>query len=510
MRYVEKIIVFVFLLYSICLSGQIKDSSQYNNSDYKELLREANKNLKERNIQSAIVFATKADSVYRAQHGHPYSRANSVLGLCYKDLGDLIKAHQYYQKAINEESDKVVKTYMLLNMVDLGVEAGDTIMAIHFFEENIDTIQARFLPKEKAYCYLVIGNLMQGCQYSSSKVTIPYLYNISYEASVKSNSYEGAGFAALNLSQYYNKVNEDSVIYWLNKAYIMQNIANSPLGMADVLLGMAEYYSNRNQLDSALHYYTKAMPFSMKANYVPFVESNYKGLAETYEKLHEYELSNKYLRNYYSYKDSIENEHWRSDLSEMQMKYGVKERNKRITQLTNILKGIKWKVVLLFFVFWLISVAIYFLLRHRHKRNILARVEERKPIEKAKPRKLSDEKVNLWLQLQELMSQQKVFLDPDLTLMSLSQQLKTNRSTLSEVINEKSGKSFNQYINQFRIEVSTQLLQNKAKDHLSIEGIALEVGFKSRSSFYTAFVNSYGDTPSNYRKRFADKVEAIS
>nr|WP_321410984.1 AraC family transcriptional regulator [uncultured Carboxylicivirga sp.] len=505
MRLFKKYVVFLPLLYSICLSGQVKNLSQVESFDYKELCKQAKINLNERNIQEAIMLATKADSQYVVLTDHHYSKANVILGICYNDVGDPIKSHQCYQTAINEEPDKLAKTFMLLNMVGLGVAAGDTLMAINFFNENFDSIQARFSPLEKAYCYLTIGNILRGCKFTSSKISIQELYNTSFSLYEQNNVYENAGFAALNLSQYYQEIKEDSVEYWLMQAYSMQSKANSPLGMSDVLLGIAQYHGIHNQLDSALFYYNKALPYSIRANYVPFVENNYKGLAEIYEKMHEYELSNKYLRYFYAYKDSLEKENWRSDLSEMQIQYGIKEKNKTITRLTDILKNIKWKIIYSVIGFLIFSVVLHFRLKHHNKKKWLASIRVNS-IEKTKPRILNDEKLNLWLQLEKFMTERKVFLDPDLTLISLAQKLKTNRTTLSEVINEKSGKSFNQYINQFRIEESMLLLQNKEKDHLSIEGIAIEVGFKSRSSFYTAFVNSNGDTPSNYRNRQTNEV----
>ena len=110
--------------------------------------------------------------------------------------------------------------------------------------------------------------------------------------------------------------------------------------------------------------------------------------------------------------------------------------------------------------------------------------------------------------MEKLIKQDKIYLEYNISLNLLAKKLDTNRSTLSEVINEKSGKTFNLYINQYRIEEASRLLKDPKLDYLTIEGIAQETGFKSRSSFYTAFVNEKGITPSNFRKQESTSVLA--
>lgn len=99
-----------------------------------------------------------------------------------------------------------------------------------------------------------------------------------------------------------------------------------------------------------------------------------------------------------------------------------------------------------------------------------------------------------------LFTVEKVYLDPNLNAEILSKKLNISRHQLSELINQKLGCSFNELINKYRVESIQKALLSKAKNHLSISGLAQEAGFKSQASFYRIFKNSTGQTPSEFIK----------
>jgi len=102
--------------------------------------------------------------------------------------------------------------------------------------------------------------------------------------------------------------------------------------------------------------------------------------------------------------------------------------------------------------------------------------------------------------LRALMEEEKVFLDPDLTLKKLAQKLNIHYNHLSRIINEKYGESFNSYINRHRIEEAKNRLCDPAFADKNILEIMLETGFYSKSTFNTAFRKFTGKSPSDYRK----------
>ncbi len=100
--------------------------------------------------------------------------------------------------------------------------------------------------------------------------------------------------------------------------------------------------------------------------------------------------------------------------------------------------------------------------------------------------------------LHELMVQQKIYLKQNLTLSDLANQLAVSKHQLSEFLNKENKQSFNEYVNSFRIkEVQKRLLDSKNSQY-TIEGIALEVGFRSTATFYRSFKKHTGSTPTKW------------
>ncbi|HAA17161.1 MAG TPA: hypothetical protein DCE41_37790 [Cytophagales bacterium] len=96
------------------------------------------------------------------------------------------------------------------------------------------------------------------------------------------------------------------------------------------------------------------------------------------------------------------------------------------------------------------------------------------------------------------METEKPYLDPDLTLQKLASQVNLAEKEVSQALNQHGGKHFFDYVNDYRIALAKELLRDK-KD-LTVLEVLYEVGFNSKSSFYTAFKKVTGSTPTAYRK----------
>lgn len=102
--------------------------------------------------------------------------------------------------------------------------------------------------------------------------------------------------------------------------------------------------------------------------------------------------------------------------------------------------------------------------------------------------------------VEEAMKKEKVYQQTGLTLPELAERLNVPKRNVSESINAYAGVSFPEYLNQYRIIHAMERFDDHAYDHVSIDQILDEVGFQSRSAFYTAFKKSCGMTPKEYRK----------
>ena len=98
---------------------------------------------------------------------------------------------------------------------------------------------------------------------------------------------------------------------------------------------------------------------------------------------------------------------------------------------------------------------------------------------------------------ESVIQDQKLFLDPNLSLVSIARQLNTSPPKLSQVLNEYLGVNFNDYINELRVTWSKKLISENS--NYSIEAIGFESGFNAKSTFYAAFKKHEGTTPAKYR-----------
>ncbi len=101
--------------------------------------------------------------------------------------------------------------------------------------------------------------------------------------------------------------------------------------------------------------------------------------------------------------------------------------------------------------------------------------------------------------LQSLFDERKIFIDPDLKLSTVADCLGLPQHQVSKLINDKFGKSFTELVNEYRVREFMQRVNDPAFRSHSLLGIALDVGFSSKSSFNSAFKKITGKTPSEVR-----------
>jgi AraC-like DNA-binding protein len=115
---------------------------------------------------------------------------------------------------------------------------------------------------------------------------------------------------------------------------------------------------------------------------------------------------------------------------------------------------------------------------------------------------ISDERMEKAVaELRELIEEERVYLDPDLTLQKLAKRLHIHYNQLSRIINERFGVSFKNYINRLRVEEAKRRLADPAERDRNVTDIMLDAGFYSKSTFNTAFRKFTGMSPSEYRKK---------
>ena len=97
---------------------------------------------------------------------------------------------------------------------------------------------------------------------------------------------------------------------------------------------------------------------------------------------------------------------------------------------------------------------------------------------------------------------EKPFLNKELNINQVSVALDIPSRELSFIINNHFGQRFNDFLNKHRIEYITKKINKEYLSNFTIEAIASEAGFASKSTFNLAFKKHHQCTPSEYFSKF--------
>ena len=129
-------------------------------------------------------------------------------------------------------------------------------------------------------------------------------------------------------------------------------------------------------------------------------------------------------------------------------------------------------------------------------------VIEKKPSEFLKTEnKIDNIELEKWqTKIEHIMVNEKLYLNPELTLSELSEKLQSHNSLISNVINTQFQKNFNDFVNEFRVNVFKDKIKDPKLQHLTLLAIAFDCGFNSKSTFNRAVKKVTGEMPSDFLK----------
>lgn len=103
--------------------------------------------------------------------------------------------------------------------------------------------------------------------------------------------------------------------------------------------------------------------------------------------------------------------------------------------------------------------------------------------------------------LEKVLAEKKLYLNPNLTRANLAEELGVSEVYISSLLNEGMSISFYELINRYRVEEAIRLIQNGKLNQFTVEALAKEAGFRSKSTFNKAFKQLTGTTPTRYSAR---------
>ena len=136
-----------------------------------------------------------------------------------------------------------------------------------------------------------------------------------------------------------------------------------------------------------------------------------------------------------------------------------------------------------------------------HEKFPSCRADETRPSRYAHSSLSDDDARAINERLLSYMQEQKPYLENQLSLRSLAKELEVNANYLSQVINEKHGKNFFEFINSYRVNELKQMMNDPTNRQFTLLSMAFDCGFNSKTTFNTAFKRITGLTPSQYLKK---------
>ena len=94
---------------------------------------------------------------------------------------------------------------------------------------------------------------------------------------------------------------------------------------------------------------------------------------------------------------------------------------------------------------------------------------------------------------------EKKYRDCNYSAKKMAEELNTNVRYISAVINLRYQDNYSQMVNEFRIKEAMYMLKDRRYLKMTIEDIAMAVGYQNRQCFYVAFYKRVGITPREYR-----------
>ncbi|MBN2667726.1 MAG: helix-turn-helix domain-containing protein [Bacteroidales bacterium] len=416
------------------------------------------------------------------------SRMHNRLGILYNEIGENTTAVEHYREAIRiQHEHKINKKieYIYNNIATSLYNVGELELARNYLDSAISV-------------YKRTGN-NRGISYANANLGMIYIYKKEYS---KAKYY-------IDLS--YKEIRKNDDILKLISTYKLYGLL----------------YMNKENKELALAYADSALTASYQLDFIEITNSTYNFYFVIYKHFKLYETALVYLEKYHNINDSLRNIEKTRILTETKVRFDLELNEQKVINLNNenelnklmISTQKRWIWVLTggFFVLLALIGFILFLKKEKYQAEkklvqkgienmsvqspIIKKEEFIEESEKYTTSNLTDEqKESLTQEIIDLFENQKIYLDPECSISMLENKLETNKTYISQVINEKFEQNFKSILKEYRIREATSLLILPENKNLTIEAISQKVGFKSKSVFNTAFKSIHGITPSFFQK----------
>jgi AraC-like DNA-binding protein/Tfp pilus assembly protein PilF len=444
----------------------------------------------------------------------------------YEKKLDYFRAIQKYDQASKLTNDIAIKISRLERIGVIYSEVRKYDQSVHYYNDALQLLKKNKFETQNSLKYLIEADLgATYLQLKDYKTAIIYL-----QKALQSPSFSNYDKAAIlnNLGMAYFSVDSlDKAGSYINKAISMIGVKDADAKLA-FLNSKAELLIKKNQLIHLSDIMNEISKLTNDVQDYYIVYDSHKLLSDYYGKSGNYKKSNEYLKKWITANDSISNRDFVNKISELQFKYETGKKEELISMQQSIIRQKDKFIVFSFIAGSLILVAllvIFILYRIRNKAykilvyqslenaskarliKMTDNTDEEEPIEIGNSIPLLDEELKNKIEISlNKQLDAKVYLEPNLLLKALAERCDTNRSYLSQFINERYSMNFNTFINTLRINEAKKIISDRNND-IPLKELYLRMGFNTYSVFNEAFKKSIGVTPNFYLKTVNELFE---
>ena len=413
------------------------------------------------------------------------------LGTIYSHFKKYDIAKSFYYKALSLCEDEMSSDLYLNNLGYMEVLSGNIDSAFYFLNKSLQ-ICKRFNNDKLHLITNSIASLYQNTkQYDSAF----YYYKLSLCESRKNNNIEHEVKNLSDLGKLFFEISKpDSAIFYINLSNTVAAKNNSLKIMADNYFALSEFEESKGNTKKAFEYFKK----------------------------------------YTTINDSVLNKNILWDINQLQRLYEVSKTNQQIEELI-IEQKIKERTIhyqriiqnIIIGAFLTVSFVLLVIIFQNKKIRNAYRVLFDKNVEIIKLSENSTEKENeknkgknrknkpdddiqkeLLNRILSVMKDTSVFCNPSFTLDNLATFVKFNHNYVSDAIYTAFNKNFRSFLNSYRIKEAQRIFSDSGTEKYTIEHVAFQVGFKSRSAFREVFKEITGVSPAYYMKSLCASTDS--
>ncbi|MDR2907929.1 MAG: helix-turn-helix domain-containing protein [Bacteroidales bacterium] len=395
-----------------------------------------------------------------------------VIGNIYSQLHQPDLAKRYFNEAMNIRQDSSFMALVLNNIGSACVDGGELDSAYLFLKQSID-IAGRHRPS-------LIGTIQN---------SLALLYK--------------------------EKKMYDSAFYYYRLSLAEAQRVGDDYAVSATFSDLGKLFLDLRRPDSAVYYTNLSNAIAIKYDFKTFLMENYLTLSKVAESRGQSAVAFAHFKKYADLERSSRSHKQVAGINQIQRLYEVAKTNQHIEQLT-IAHRIKQQTVRYQYVILTIIVLVLaFVIAWNRKLNRAYRKLFEKNVEIVELQKncpetpsvkyqnshLSNEQQSeLLARIYVLMEDTAVICAPDFSVEKMAEMLQSNRMYISQVINETLNKNFRSFINDYRIREAQRLFSESDASKFTVEAVSLKTGYKSRTSFISAFKEITGVSPSFYLK----------